>query len=87
MLTLRDVFLKMLMCTRGVTGTKAIEIQRRWSTPREFIEAFENMDEKNLGNKTAVEDMVASRLSGLVGPKKMGRALSQKISQVWGPHG
>jgi crossover junction endonuclease MUS81 len=86
MLTLRDVFLKMLMCTRGVTGTKAIEIQRRWSTPRDFIEAFESMAEKNPGNKAAVEDMVASRLSGLVGPKKMGRALSQKISQVWGPH-
>ncbi|EIC07256.1 hypothetical protein OR221_0005, partial [Microbacterium laevaniformans OR221] len=27
-LTLRDVFLKMLMCTRGVTGEKALEIQR-----------------------------------------------------------
>ena len=40
-LTLRDIFLKMLLCTRGVTGDRAIEIQRRWKTPREFVEALE----------------------------------------------
>ena len=43
-LTLKDIFLKMLMRTRGVTASKAIEIQKRWATPRAFLEAFENLD-------------------------------------------
>ncbi|KAF7951739.1 hypothetical protein EAE96_007038 [Botrytis aclada] len=42
-LTLKDIFLKMLMRTRGVTAGKALEIQKRWATPRAFLEAFENL--------------------------------------------
>ena len=48
-LTLRDVYLKMLMCTKGVTGEKALEIQKRWKTPNEFIEAYRKCDEKEGG--------------------------------------
>ncbi|TVY31359.1 Crossover junction endonuclease, partial [Lachnellula subtilissima] len=40
-LTLKDVFLKMLMCVKGVTGEKALEIQKRWKTPNELLEAYE----------------------------------------------
>ncbi|CAK7233588.1 Crossover junction endonuclease mus81 [Sporothrix curviconia] len=43
-LTLRDVFLKMLMCTRGVTGERALEIQKVWHTPYEFVQAFQKLD-------------------------------------------
>lgn len=88
MLCLRDVFLKMLMCTRGVTGDKALEIQRYWPTPRAFVEAFEEIyrlhgrDER--GRKVA-EDMISNKLNGLVGRKKIGKALSKKIAEVWGP--
>ncbi|KAG7009579.1 crossover junction endonuclease [Physcia stellaris] len=39
--TLRDVYLKMLMCTRGLSGEKAIEVQKCWGTPRALIEALE----------------------------------------------
>ena len=88
MLTLRDVFLKMLMCTRGVTGDKALEIQRCWPTPRAFVEAFEEVYRRHgrgeAGRKVA-EEMVSSRLGGLVGRKKIGKALSKKIAEVWGP--
>ncbi|GAQ04209.1 crossover junction endonuclease mus81 [Aspergillus lentulus] len=80
-LSLRDVFLKMLMCTRGVTGEKALEIQKRWSTPREFIEAFEKLDAKGR------EDMVFERTKTLVGRKKMGKVLSKKIAEIWGTDG
>jgi crossover junction endonuclease MUS81 len=80
-LSLRDVFLKMLMCTRGVTGEKALEIQKRWSTPREFIEAFEKLDAEGRG------DMVFERTKTLVGRKKMGKVLSKKIADIWGTDG
>jgi crossover junction endonuclease MUS81 len=82
-LSLRDLFLKMLMCTRGVSGEKALEIQRRWQTPREFIEAFET---SGLGANgvTVKNQMVSDKMSALVGRKKVGRALSKKIAEIWG---
>ncbi|EGD99291.1 DNA repair protein Mus81 [Trichophyton tonsurans CBS 112818] len=87
MLTLRDIFLKMLMCTRGVTGDKALEIQRRWSTPREFVKAFERVGPRGPDGKPsqAQDDLVASALGGLVGRKKIGKTLSKKIAEIWAP--
>ncbi|PYH93649.1 endonuclease MUS81 [Aspergillus ellipticus CBS 707.79] len=80
-LTLRDVFLKMLLCVRGVTGEKALEIQRRWQTPQEFLRAFEGLDPKER------ETMVSDRMQSLVGRKKIARMLSKKIAEVWGEDG
>ena len=80
-LALRDVFLKMLMCTRGVTGDKALEIQRRWQTPRSLVEAFEALDSKDR------EALVSERMKTLVGRKKIAKALSKKIAEIWGEDG
>lgn len=77
-LALRDVFLKMLMCTRGVTGDKALEIQRRWQTPRALVEAFESLDSNDR------ESMVSEQMKTLVGRKKVAKALSKRIAEVWG---
>lgn len=85
--TLRDVYLKMLMCIRGVTGEKALEIQKRWKTPMDFLEAYSRIGEKEgqgeQGRKKKM-DLVSSEMSHLIGRKKMGKALSVKISEVWG---
>ncbi|KAI9771634.1 MAG: Crossover junction endonuclease mus81 [Geoglossum simile] len=78
-LTLRDIFLKMLMCTRGLSGEKALEIQRRWKTPREFVEAFEGLP----GDRRGEMVMKASE-KVVVGRRKIGRKLSEKIAEVWG---
>lgn len=78
LLSLRDVFLKMLMCIRGVTGEKAIEIQKRWQTPRELVEAYMALDPKDR------EAMVSDKMGGLVARKKIQKALSKRISEVWG---
>ncbi|KAI9879377.1 MAG: Crossover junction endonuclease mus81 [Pleopsidium flavum] len=77
-LTLRDIFLKMLMCTRGITGDKALEIQKHWKTPREFVEAFERCETERLRKELLLEKM-----GGLVGRKKVGKALSAKVADVW----
>ncbi|KAJ9239213.1 hypothetical protein DTO169E5_4503 [Paecilomyces variotii] len=81
-LSLRDVFLKMLMCTRGVTGEKALEIQRRWKTPRDFIEAFEA-----LADPKEKEEMISERMKTIVGRKKIAKVLSKKLSEIWGEPG
>ncbi|KAF7562750.1 hypothetical protein G7046_g1371 [Stylonectria norvegica] len=83
MMTLRDVFLKMLMTTRGVTGERAMEIQRRWKTPYDLVKAFDACGSGEEGLKRK-RDMVFGQTSQLVGRKKITKALSQKIAEVWG---
>ncbi|KAH0558634.1 hypothetical protein GP486_004716 [Trichoglossum hirsutum] len=81
-LNLRDVFLKMLMCTRGLSGEKALEIQHKWKTPREFVEAFEALPEEKRR-----EMVMRASENVVVGRRKVGRKLSEKIAEVWGGTG
>jgi crossover junction endonuclease MUS81 len=77
-LTLRDVYLKMLMCTRGVTGERALEIQQIWPTPRHLVEAYMALEPKER------DVMLATRMSEVVGRKKIAKDLSKRIAEVWG---
>lgn len=93
-MALRDLFIKMLMCTRGITGDKAIEIQKIWKTPRDFIEAFLELEsESGLGSGTDLggrkkkggkETMVSEKLDNLVGRKAVKGALAKKVAEIWG---
>ena len=78
-LTLRDVFLKMLMCTRGISGDKALAIQKHWGTPRAFMEAFEGCT-----TQKEREAMIETRLGGMVGRAKIKGVLGAKVAGVWG---
>ncbi|KAH6619586.1 ERCC4 domain-containing protein [Chaetomium sp. MPI-SDFR-AT-0129] len=82
-MALRDLFLKMLMCARGVTGEKAIEIQRVWKTPNEFVRAYEQCGSGEEAKRRKA-DLVAARLGHLVGRKKISKAVSVKLAEVWG---
>ncbi|ETS87558.1 hypothetical protein PFICI_01386 [Pestalotiopsis fici W106-1] len=82
MMTLRDVYLRFLMCIRGVTGEKALAIQKKWQTPRDFIEAFEDLGSGEVGRKKK-NDMVFNELGNQPGGKKMTKALSAKIAGIW----
>lgn len=78
-LTLRDIFLKMLMCTRGVSGDKALAIQKQWTTPRALIEAFEAC-----GSQKEKHALVETRLGAIVGRGKVKGVLGAKVANVWG---
>jgi crossover junction endonuclease MUS81 len=82
-MALRNLFLKMLMCSKGVTGEKAIEIQKVWKTPNEFVKAFEQCGPGEEGKRRRM-DLVSNRLGHLVGRKKISKAVSQKLAEVWG---
>jgi crossover junction endonuclease MUS81 len=82
-MTLRDVYLKMLMCTRGVTGDKAMEIQKQWKTPYDLIKAYERCGPAEIGDRRRKE-MLSSQLHSVVPRQKITRALSQKVSEIWG---
>jgi crossover junction endonuclease MUS81 len=80
-LSLRDIFLKMLMCIRGLTGERALEIQKRWPTPRHLVEAYMALEPSER------ETLMSDELQSLVGRKKFGKVLSKKIAEVWGESG
>ncbi|PSR81703.1 ERCC4 domain-domain-containing protein [Coniella lustricola] len=82
-LTLRDLYLKMLMCIRGLTGEKALQIQRVWKTPNEFVEAFLRCGTGEQGKKKR-QELVFNRLGNKVKSQQVGKALSIKIAEVWG---
>ncbi|KAK3310622.1 ERCC4 domain-containing protein [Chaetomium strumarium] len=82
-MSLRDLFLKMLMCSKGVTGEKAIEIQKVWKTPNEFVKAYEQCGAGEEGKRRKI-DLVSSKLGHLVGRKKISKAMSQKLAEAWG---
>ncbi|KAI1143473.1 crossover junction endonuclease MUS81 [Hypoxylon sp. FL0543] len=82
MMTLRDLYLKMLMCTRQVSGEKALEIQKRWKTPYDFVKAFENCGDGEAGKKRKHE-MVSGQMGNLFGRKRITKPLSQKIAEIW----
>ncbi|EPE36518.1 Restriction endonuclease-like protein [Glarea lozoyensis ATCC 20868] len=84
--TLRDTYLKMLMCTRGITGEKALEIQKRWKTPSHLAEAYRNCGDDDLGRNKKFE-LVSNEMGHLVGRKKIAKATSTNIAKVWGCEG
>lgn len=81
-LTIRDMFLKMLMVARGVTGEKAMEIQKRWKTPQAFIKAYEACGDGPQGLKRKRE-LVSDQMGNLVGRKKIAKGMSAKIAEIW----
>lgn len=93
-LTLRDVYLKMLMCTRGISGEKAMAIHKHWRTPQEFIRAFEEAgagatgggkETTDAARKKARDTLVESKLgSSMVGKTKIKGVLSRKVAEIWG---
>ncbi|KAJ2974498.1 hypothetical protein NQ176_g6021 [Zarea fungicola] len=84
-MTLKDVYLKMLMTTRRVTGERALEIQRNWKTPFEFVDAYRRCGPSEAGKKRKA-DLVFGELGHLVGKKKFSKSLSQSIAEIWGDY-
>lgn len=78
-LQLRDLYLKMLMCMRGVTGDKAVEIQKIWPTPRALIEAYAARS----GDRAARDNLISEQLGSAIPRKKIQKVLSTRIAEVW----
>ena len=78
-MTLRDVYLKMLLCIKGVTADKAIEISRLWPTPAALIEAY---NARAAGKEK--ENMLSDRLGDAIQRKRIAKILSATIATIWG---
>ncbi|KAI5306650.1 hypothetical protein KEM56_007782 [Ascosphaera pollenicola] len=81
MLTLRDIYLKMLMSIRGVSAEKALAIQKLWPVPKALMQALKN--ELARGGRQAADSMISDKLGQQIGPAKIQKVLSKKIADVW----
>ncbi|KAF5094579.1 hypothetical protein D0Z00_003492 [Geotrichum galactomycetum] len=79
MLTVRDIYIRMLMTIKGVTIDKAMCIQSVWPTPKLLID-----DYKRLAHEESRKAMISDRLGNSITRKKVTRQLSEKIYEVWG---
>jgi crossover junction endonuclease MUS81 len=79
MLTVREVFIKMLMSIRGVSLDKALAIQEQWHTPAALYEAYEGLDSDDLKKK-----MIHEKLRRQPVRRRVGPTLSEAVYKVWG---
>lgn len=75
------------MCTRGLTAEKAMQIQRKWETPKSFIDAYKSIDMEAGGEEQGKKrkgELVSKEFEGLISRKKIGSTLSKKVAEIWG---
>jgi crossover junction endonuclease MUS81 len=70
--------MKMLMTVKGISGEKAIEIQKYFPTVINLVESLAQVSEEE-GRKLVGETCTK------VGRRKIGVALSTKIYEIFGP--
>ncbi|KAI0241538.1 Crossover junction endonuclease mus81, partial [Massospora cicadina] len=68
-LTLREVFLKMLMTCRGLSLSKATEIVKRYPTPTSLADAFDQLSPGERSSLLAISNPIQSRSISAFGPK------------------
>lgn len=78
MTNVKEMFVRLLMCTKGVGLDKASAIQQHFKIPRNLIESFQRahpMERCPILIKEALRDEI--------GPRKVGKALSEKLATIW----
>lgn len=82
LMTVRELFVRMLMTIRGVLVDKALAVQQHFGTPRQLLEFYHTT------HAAAGEDEKRRLLSMVLGDqpgaRKIGPALLARIYDVWG---
>ncbi|KAK9468720.1 hypothetical protein V1512DRAFT_257749 [Lipomyces arxii] len=84
-LTVRDVYLRMLLTIRGVSWEKALEIQKVFATPEALWAELEKTCREQ--GEAAARELVGNACArgASVARKRIGPALSSRIAEIWGP--
>ncbi|CAH2351682.1 crossover junction endonuclease Mus81p [[Candida] railenensis] len=83
MTTVKETFIQMLLCVRGVSIDKAYTIQKQFGTPKNFLDYFKRKEEENLELKEK-KLLMSNLFKHHIGNKKIGPSLSEKIYEIWG---
>lgn len=82
MLTVKEMFIMMLMTIRGVSFEKAITIQNKFPTPKLLLEYF-HVTHKDLEEEMK-KTLLDKEFAHMVGNKKIGKATLERIYEIWG---
>lgn len=77
---LKEVFIRMLMCVRGVTAQKALYVQSIFGTPYGLIKAYENCN-----SDREREELLANKCGDAVAKKAISKQLSALVAKTWAP--
>ncbi|RCK58140.1 Crossover junction endonuclease MUS81 [Candida viswanathii] len=81
-MTVKEMYMLMLLTIKGLSLEKAIVIQRRFPTPKSLLEFY------HTENANAPEDykkkLMMTEFKDQVGNKKIGGVLLERIYEVWG---
>lgn len=80
--TLKELFIAMLMAIRGVSLERAVVLQNYFQTPKRLLEFF-HIDNAHL-SESEKKVLLHNIFSTQIGNKKIGKALLEKIYEVWG---
>lgn len=81
MMTVREMFLLMLMAVRGLSFEKALVIQRHFHTPAKLLEFYKRNQHLSESEKN---NLLFDMFKGEISSKKIGKAVSQAVYQTWG---
>lgn len=81
MYSVREMFILLLMTIKGVSLEKAITIQNLFPTPKSFINYYMENNHKLQKEKS---NLLLHLTKNDIGNKKIGKALLDKIYEIWG---
>lgn len=81
MMTVKEMFILMLMATRGISFDKALVLQRHFQTPKALMRYF--IDNRDVPESKR-RGLLAELFKHEVGNKKIGKVALESLYEVWG---
>ncbi|KAI5962934.1 MUS81 [Candida pseudojiufengensis] len=81
-MTVKEMFVMMLMTIKGCSLEKAIVIQNKFQTPKKLLEYYHSQNASCPADTK--KNLMFDEFKNQVGNKKIGKVLSEKIYEVWG---
>lgn len=82
MMTVKEIFILMLMGIRGISLERAVAIQNHFKTPKKLIEFY--FIENNHLSELEKSQLMMNVFKNEVGNKRIGKVLLEKIYDIWG---
>lgn len=81
MMTVKEMFILMLMLVKGISLEKAVVIQNHFGTPKKLMEYF--LENQDLGDSDKSQ-LMFNLFSSQIGGKKLNKAALLAIYEAWG---
>ncbi|KAG1459667.1 hypothetical protein G6F55_004625 [Rhizopus delemar] len=75
---LHEIYLRMLMCIKGVNAEKALALMRIYPTPHSLLSAFRNKP------KSVAINLAKDATQTQISRRRWGTHISEKLYQIWG---